>query len=66
MKDYLKMALAIWLAIAVVALITGTIGGVHDNIQYRDWLSVALWAVFGPAGAALAAAGFVHILSPSK
>lgn len=52
-------AAIIWLAVVAIGLLTGTIGGIHDNIGFQDWHSVTMWAVFGPAGCVLSGVGAV-------
>jgi hypothetical protein len=56
MKRLLLLWAYILCLLLAVGLAAGTIGGVHDNIQFKDWFSVAMWAVFGPMGAAFFAA----------
>lgn len=43
-------AMVLWLFLVTVGLVTGTAGGIHDNIQFKDWFSVTMWAVFGTLG----------------
>lgn len=50
LADIVKVTLCFVLA---AGLTVGTIGGIHGNIGYRDWLSVTLWAAFGSAGSVL-------------
>jgi hypothetical protein len=62
LKRYLQTAGLIWLIMVLVALCMGTIGGISDNIQYRDWFSVTMWAVFGPIGISASGAGIVLLI----
>lgn len=62
MKEWLGWAAAIWLCIAAVALLTGTVGGIMDNIQFKDWFSVTMWAIFGPVGFALTSSGAARLV----
>lgn len=61
MKKVLDWAAVIWLALVAIVLFGGTIGGIHDNIQFRDWFSVTMWALLGPAGFALSLSGAVRL-----
>jgi hypothetical protein len=56
-------AAVIWLAVLALGLLVGTIGGIHDNIQFRDWFSVTMWAVCGPSGLVLSGVGAVFLIS---
>jgi hypothetical protein len=61
MKKILGWAAVIWLVLAAIVLVGGTAAGIHDNIQFKDWLSVRMWAVFGPVGFALSMSGAVRL-----
>lgn len=61
MKMFFGWAAVVWLALVMLALIIGTAGGIHDNIQYKDWFSVTMWAVLGPIGFCLAGVGAVRL-----
>lgn len=62
MKTWLGWSAGIWLIVVAIALGAGTVGGVSDNIQYKDWFSVAMWGVFGPIGFSLAIAGAITLI----
>jgi hypothetical protein len=59
LKQFLGWTLVIWLIVVAFGLVLGTIGGIHDNIQFKDWFSVTMWAIFGPIGFSGAGAGAV-------
>ncbi|BDD79758.1 hypothetical protein [Burkholderia phage FLC9] len=61
MKQWLGWSAIVWLVIVGIGLIVGTVGGIHDNIQFKDWFSVTMWAVFGPIGSSLAFVGAVGL-----
>lgn len=55
-------AAIIWLFMVTVGLMTGTVGGIHDNIQFKDWFSVTMWAVCGPIGFILSGLTGLHLI----
>jgi hypothetical protein len=59
MKQWLGWSAIVLLIIIGIGLIVGTVGGIHDNIQFKDWFSVTMWAVFGPTGSSLALVGAI-------
>jgi hypothetical protein len=59
---FFSLTAFIWTMIFLVAAATGTIGGIADNIQYKDWFSVTMWAIFGPIGIAGGGAVIVMLL----
>jgi hypothetical protein len=61
-RKYFTIAAIIWLVLAAVVLFGGTIGGICDNIGFKDWFSVKMWAIFGPVGFALSFAGVVMLV----
>lgn len=61
MKQWLGWAAVVWLVLIAIALLVGTAGGIHDNIQFKDWFSVTMWAIFGPTGFSLAIVGAIRL-----
>jgi hypothetical protein len=61
MKQWLGWSAVVWLVLIAIALIVGTAGGIHDNIQFKDWFSVTMWAVCGPIGFSLAIVGAIRL-----
>jgi hypothetical protein len=55
-------ASVMWLFLVTVSLITGTVGGIHDNVQFKDWFSVSMWAVFGTLGFICSAIGMFSLI----
>jgi hypothetical protein len=61
MKKVLGWAAVIWLVLAAIVLVGGTVAGIHDNIQFKDRFSVTMWALLGPVGFALSVSGAVRL-----
>jgi hypothetical protein len=61
MKQWLGWAAVVWLVLIAIALLVGTAGGIHDNIQFKDWFSVTMWVIFGPIGFSLAIVGAIRL-----
>jgi hypothetical protein len=63
MMLFFRWTAAIVLLVAAIALLTGTVGGISDNIQFKDWFSVTMWAIFGTLGFAMSAAGAICVIN---
>jgi len=59
----MKFFLGVFLGFLAFGLFIGSVGGIHDNIQFKDWFSVSMWAIFGPLGVSFIAASAGALIS---